>query len=99
MIKNFEPRIREEDIFSKEEKDDYKRDQRVRFVEFLNGMLSPDPAQRPHIETILNYPQMQDFLIMPDSETGVSEDNFAQREMQSMNFEIQSRKENVFQNH
>lgn len=39
-------------------------------------MLSPDPDKRPELKEILSNDYMQEFLLMMDSEAGVSEDNF-----------------------
>ena len=50
--------------------------QRECFVDYLNRMLSPNPDERPELNEILSNEYMQEFLLMLDSEAGVSEDNF-----------------------
>lgn len=68
-------------------------------MEYLNRMLSPDPGERPELNEVLQNDYMQEFLLMLDSEAGVSEDNFQQQRMWYMDFTIESQSKEPLKNY
>ena len=91
--------MQHDDIFSKREDIQEKQMQRECFIDYLNRMLSPNPDERPELSEILSNEYMQEFLLMLDSEAGVSEDNFQQQKMWHIDFAVQSSNEDTVKNY
>lgn len=73
--------------------------QRECFIEYLNRMLSPNPEERPELNEILSNEYMQEFLLMLDSEAGVSEDNFQKQRMWYIDFTVKSQSKESVKNY